>query len=269
MAGLRGRSEAIGRFIIDGEPNQIGPGSVMVPGFVAACHELFSRFGSGRLRWAELLEPAIRLAADGFAVYPYIVSGWAKDDDGQGSSRPGYPTLRQKFAHDPAAAAIYMKPDGSGYAVGETLHQPAYAATLDQLARAGAQDFYEGAIGRAMGEDLSRRGSLVRPDDLAGYRIVEQQALRGAYRGDEILTTPPPSPGVQLLQMLAILELGWRSRGDGCHDLRGDARRLHRQSRHQGCAAGPSRGMGAARDGSGAAGCMGRPHQGRRPDRRQ
>lgn len=206
VAGLRGRSEAIGRFIIDGEPNQIGPSSVMVPGFVAACHDLFSRFGSGKLRWAELLEPSIRLAADGFAVYPYIASGWAKGDDGQGSERPGYPTLRQKFARDPAAAAIYMKPDGSGYAVGETLRQPDYATTLDQLARAGAQDFYDGAIGRAMGQDLARRGSLVQPADLANYRIVEQRALRGSYRGTEILTTPPPSPGVQLLQMLAILE---------------------------------------------------------------
>jgi gamma-glutamyltranspeptidase/glutathione hydrolase len=206
ISGLRGRSEMIGRFIIDGEPNQLGATSVMVPGFVATCWELFNRFGSGKLRWAELLEPAIRLAADGFAIYPYIVSGWVKGDDGQGSARPGYPTLRQKFAHDPAAAAIYMKPDGSGYELGDVLRQPAYAATLDQLARAGARDFYAGAVGRAMAEDLARRGSLVQPADLANYRVVEQQALRGTYRGDEILTTPPPSPGVQLLQMLGILE---------------------------------------------------------------
>jgi gamma-glutamyltranspeptidase/glutathione hydrolase len=178
----------------------------MVPGFVATCWELFNRFGSGRLRWAELLEPAIRLAADGFAVYPYIVPGWAKGDDGQGSARPGYPTLREKFARDPDAAAIYMKPDGAGYELGDVLRQPAYAATLDQLARAGARDFYEGAIGRAMAADLARRESLVQQADLAAYRVVEQQALRGTYRGDEILTTPPPSPGVQLLQMLGILE---------------------------------------------------------------
>ena len=206
IAGLRGRSEMIGRFIIDGEPNQVGATSVMVPGFVATCWDLHTRFGSGQLGWAELLEPAIRLAADGFEVYPYIVSGWARGDDGQGSAKPGYPTLREKFARDPNAASIYMKPDGSGYQVGDLLRQPAYAATLDQLARAGARDFYEGAIGRAMAEDLARRGSLVRPSDLASYRVVEQQALRGSYRGDEILTTPPPSPGVQLLQMLGILE---------------------------------------------------------------
>jgi gamma-glutamyltranspeptidase/glutathione hydrolase len=203
---LAGRTELIGRYVVADDDNQIGAPSVMVPGFVACCWELFHRLGSGRLSWAALLEPAIRLARDGFAVYPYIADTWAPDGDGQAAARPGYPTLRAKLARDPAANAIYLKPGSQAYAVGDVLVQPAYARTLDQLARAGGDDFYRGAIGRAMADDLARRGSLATADDIAGYRVVEQPALAARYRDYDVLTTPPPSPGVQILEMLALCE---------------------------------------------------------------
>src|SRR6185436_5210797 len=102
---LAGRTELIGRYVVADDDNQIGAPSVMVPGFVACCWDLFHRLGSGRLSWAALLEPAIRLARDGFAVYPYIADTWALDGDGQAAARPGYPTLRAKLARDPTASA--------------------------------------------------------------------------------------------------------------------------------------------------------------------
>jgi gamma-glutamyltranspeptidase/glutathione hydrolase len=204
IATLGGRAELIGRYIVGDDDNQIGPPSVMVPGFVACCWALFQRFGSGRIGWAALLEPAIRLAADGFPVYPYIAATWALDGDGQAAARPGYPTLRAKLMRDPAAAAIYMKDGMAAYAAGDVLRQPLYARTLDQLARAGGDDFQTGAIGTAMAADLARRGSLVTPADVATYRVVDQAARAMRYRDHDIVTTPPPSPGVQILEMLAI-----------------------------------------------------------------
>jgi gamma-glutamyltranspeptidase/glutathione hydrolase len=203
---LAGRAETIGRFIIPSEDNQVGTSSVMVPGFVATCWELFHRLGSGKIGWAELIRPSIRLAADGFAVYPYIADAWSTLADGQAQARPGYPSLMDKLARDPIARAISLKGGSDPYAVGDVLRQPAYGATLERLASDGAQDFYQGRIGRIMAEDLQRRGSLVRAADLAGYRVVDQAALAGSHGGMEIHTTPPPSPGVQILEMLAILE---------------------------------------------------------------
>lgn len=206
IQSLAGRSETIGRFIVADEDNQIGPPSVMVPGLVAACWELFHRSGSGKVSWAQLIEPSIRLATDGFEVYPYIADAWSPIADGQANARPGYPSLSMKLAHDPVARSIYLKGGTAAYAVGDVLKQPIYGAVLDQLARAGGDDFYTGQIGRAMAADLERRGSLIRGRDLAEYRVVEQRPLQGAYNGAEICTTPPPSPGVQILEMLAILE---------------------------------------------------------------
>ena len=203
---LGGRAETIGRFIVGNEDNQIGPPSVMVPGFVATCWELHQRLGSGRISWAELLAPSIRLATDGFEVYPYIADAWSTRADGQASARPGYPSLMDKFDRDPAARAIYLKDGSASYKAGDVLRQPAYGATLERLARDGAEDFYRGRIARIMAEDLMRRGSLVRSADLAGYRVVDQAPLTGTHGGMEIVTTPPPSPGVQILEMLAILE---------------------------------------------------------------
>lgn len=208
---LAGRAEMIGRFIVGDEDNQIGPPSVMVPGFVATCWELFSRLGSGRISWPDLLTPSIRLASDGFEVYPYIADAWSTRADGQASARPGYPSLMAKLDRDPAARAIYLKDGSASYGVGDTLRQPAYGATLERIAREGASDFYQGRIAKLMAEDLERRGSVVRAGDLANYRVVDQAALSGRYGGVEIVTTPPPSPGVQILEMLAILEqLGFR-----------------------------------------------------------
>ena len=206
IESLSGRAETIGRFILAGEHNQIGPPSTMVPGFVACCWELFHRLGSGSFLWAELLEPSIRLAVDGFEVYPYVAESWVLHEDGPAASRPGYPSLEAKLQCDPAARASYLRNGTAAYVIGDLFVQRVCGETLDHLARAGGDDFYHGAIGRAMAEDLAGRGSLVRAEDVTGYRSVEQPVLHATYHGLDICTTPPPSPGVQVLEMLAILE---------------------------------------------------------------
>lgn len=215
------RSETIGRFIVRGEPNQIGAPSVMVPGFVSACWRLFNERGSGRLTWRQLLEPAIRTASDGFVIYPYVAGYWSLEGGGDSSdAKPGYPSFADKLSGSVPAQEVLLKPDGSPYVVGDVLRQTAYAETLDQLATAGGDDFYTGEIARVMASDLAAGGSLVRDTDLAGYRTREQEPLSLRVGETTVLTSPPPTPGVQVLQMLGIL-----SRIDGLA-ARDDARTI-------------------------------------------
>ncbi len=200
---LSGRSEAIGRYLIPSEDNQIGPSSVMTPGMVAACDRLYRMFGSGRLSWRQLIDPSVRLAETGFQVDPQLADSWERNLT---SSSPGYPSVEEKFRRDPVALDIFMKAGGAPYSVGDRFCQKVLAGTLDQLAETGADDFYRGEIGAVMAADLERRGSLVADADLKAYEAVDQDPIEGRFRDFSLVTTPPPSPGVQVLEMLAIVD---------------------------------------------------------------
>jgi len=202
-----GRAETIGRYILSSEANQIGYQSVMVPGFVKVCWDAWRRFGSGRLKWADLLQPAIHHARLGFEVYPYIAAFWRP---GVGSdahdSRPGYPGLHLKLRATDGASRFYLKPDGSPYETGDTLVQPEYANTLQQLADAGGDDFYTGEIAREAMKDFAYHDGLISADDLSDYTVIDQSIVRTDYHGYDITSPGPPSSGVQLLEILNILK---------------------------------------------------------------
>jgi gamma-glutamyltranspeptidase/glutathione hydrolase len=194
-----GRAETVGRYMIRSEANQVGHQSVMVPGFVRGCWVAFQRFGSGRLSWAELLSPAVRLAREGFEVYPYIAAFWRNLE-----GKPGYPGLMRKLHATPDAARFYLKADGSPYAEGDWLLQPELADTIQRLAEVGGEDFYTGEIAQAIAEDFAENDGFITAEDLTGFPIDEDQPLRGAYRGLEV-TTPPFSSGAMVIEMLQIL----------------------------------------------------------------
>lgn len=196
-----GRAEMVGRYILRSEANQLGHPSVMVPGFVRGCWVAWQRFGSERLSWAELLGPAIRLARDGFSVYPYIAHYWQEVAD-----RPGYPGTLTKLRSTPDAARIYLKADGSVYETDDRLRQPELAQTLTRLAEAGGDDFYSGEIAREIAADFAAQGGFVTFEDLQSYAVHERQPLHGNYRGLEFTSTPVPSNGPSLIQMLQVLE---------------------------------------------------------------
>lgn len=200
-----GRVETFGRYAVRGEPNQIGPGAVMVPGFVDAMDTLFSRHGSGRINLSEVLAGATRLARDGFRLTPYLGRWWDAGSAGDShASRPGYPTLAEKMAAYPESAKRYLRADGSGYRAGERFQQPWIAELLEHLAKVGLADFLHGSLGRILGSALERDGSLVTATDVRGYRAESALASTHRLDGHQLYTTPPPSPGLQVPQMLEL-----------------------------------------------------------------
>lgn len=163
-----------------------------VPGTVAGMAFALKKYGSGKLTWSELIEPARKLAANGFAV-THRTEKLLQDH--QDTLSPFTESRR-----------IFLR-DGKLYREGEILRQPELAATLTRLQKKGPREFYEGETARLIAEDMQRHRGLITRDDLAGYTVKERVPLRGSYRGHEIISMPSPSSGgAVLLEMLNILE---------------------------------------------------------------
>jgi gamma-glutamyltranspeptidase/glutathione hydrolase len=150
------------------------------------------KYGSGKLTWTELIEPARKLAADGFAV-THRMERMLQDN-------------QNTLASCEDSRRIFLR-DGKPYREGEILRQPELAATLARIQKKGPREFYEGETARLIAEDMERHGGLITRDDLRGYTPKERVPLRGSYRGFGIVSMPPPSAGgAVLLEMLNILE---------------------------------------------------------------
>jgi len=185
--------------------------SVGVPGTVRGLALAHQKYGSGKLSFAALIEPAIRLAREGIEV-----------EDDLADSLPG---AVAKFQRHPASAAIFLK-DGKPLAVGDRLVQTDLAATLEEIATGGPDRFYSGRIAAAIASSVKAAGGVMTEADLAAYRAVIRAPVTGSYRGYEIASMPPPSSGgVHLVQILNILE-GFDLAGFGA----GSAETLHRMA---------------------------------------
>ncbi len=178
----------------------IGWRAAAVPGTVRGLEVAHRKYGS--LPWAELVEPAIRLAAEG------VTLSYAEARSVCGA--------RARLGRFEESKRIFLN-GGECYEPGEKLRQPDLARTLERIAKHGAADFYEGETARILAEEMRRSGGLITLEDLRDYRAVERQPLRGAYRGYTILTAPPPSSGgIGILQMLGMLEeTGYEKQGAG------------------------------------------------------
>jgi gamma-glutamyltranspeptidase/glutathione hydrolase len=163
-----------------------------VPGSVAGLAHAFEKYGSGKVTWAEVIEPARRLAADGHIV----TQGTAASFREYGYRFEPFPDSKRIFL----AGGAYLKP-------GELWRQPELAATLSRIQQHGARDFYEGETARLIADGMAKNGGTITLDDLKKYRVAERTPLRGTYRGHDIVTMPPPSSGgIALLQMLGMVE---------------------------------------------------------------
>lgn len=166
--------------------------SVGIPGTLRVL-ELAHR-KHGRLPWARLLEPAITLAENGFAVSQRLSQLLAIEGP-------------QAFA--PAARRYFFDAGGQAIAAGALLKNPEYAATLKTLAADGADAFYSGAIAAAIVAAVAApalKGDLTAAD-LAGYTAVERAPLCVSYRNRRICGMGPPSSGgIAVVQTLKLIE---------------------------------------------------------------
>lgn len=168
---------------------------VGVPGTIAALSELHRRHGL--LPLAETLSGAIALAEDGFPV-------------GRDLARASR-TQRHRLLRFPAARDLYLRPDSSALAIGDTLRNPNLADLLRLWGdNPDGRFFYRGEIARSMVRTVReapfRPGTLAE-SDLQNYRAVERRAIHGSYRGHKLAVFPPPtSGGITLLEILGILE---------------------------------------------------------------
>jgi gamma-glutamyltranspeptidase/glutathione hydrolase len=209
-ADYLGQEGAVTRYRVRGDRNEMGYESIMVPGYVLGVYEGWRRFGSRRLDWGDLLEPAIRLARDGFEVYPYLYRFWgpsAVSDRLQALTR-----LRVTAA----SAAIYTR-NGRTYEVGERLVQADYARTLARIAVEGPDAFYQGEIAEIIAADMEANGGLFTLQDLQDHQVLISEPVMGTYRGYQVLSDRPPGCGLLLLELLNIVEgwdlkaMGWNS----------------------------------------------------------
>jgi gamma-glutamyltranspeptidase/glutathione hydrolase len=179
--------------VIEGEGGPlIGYRAAGVPGTVRGMEMALKKYGSGKLTWTQLVEPARRLAANGFSVTYSLARSLKSNDE-----------YLSKYAE---TKRIYLK-GGQFYKEGELFRQPELAATFARLQRHGPNEFYEGETARLIVADMKRNNGLMTMDDLRGYIPKERVPVRGNYRGHQIISMPPPSSGgAVLVQMLNILE---------------------------------------------------------------
>jgi gamma-glutamyltranspeptidase/glutathione hydrolase len=179
--------------LIEGEGGSlIGYRAAGVPGTVRGMELALQKYGSGKLTWRQLVEPARQLAANGFRVSYSLARSLRSNKD-----------YLSKYAE---TKRIYLK-SGNFYDEGEMFRQPELAATFARLQRLGPDEFYEGETARMIVSDMKRNNGLMTLDDLRGYIAKERTPLRGNYRGHEIISMPPPSSGgAVLIEMLNILE---------------------------------------------------------------
>jgi len=165
----------------------IGYKSIAVPGSVAGM--VYAEQHWGKLSLKQVMEPAIRLAREGF-VLDYAQAQSFQDP---------------QLAQFPESHRIFQRA-GNYYHPGDTFKQPELARTLERIAD-NPDDFYHGSLAHELAGAIQRGGGLITAGDLAQYDVKERQPIRGAYRGYEIISAPPPSSGgIALIEILNILE---------------------------------------------------------------
>jgi len=175
-----------GRIVAD------GPAAANIPGVVAGLDYAFRHYGSGKVKWEDLVAPAITLADEGFVLDESLPSSIAEG--------------RRFLEKWPEAAKIYL-PGGKVPRPGDRFVNKDYATTLRAIQKGGADAFYRGEIAKKIAADMEEHGGIMSFADLAQYRAMEREPVMGSYRGHTLYAGGPPlSTGIQLFESLHVLE---------------------------------------------------------------
>lgn len=168
-----------------------------VPGSVAGFELAWMRYGSGRIPWSKLVDPAVQLASGGFSMPHSLQRSLSLSMD--------------RISSDRSFQTIFLSKSIVGWQpqrTGTTIRQPRLGETLARIRDRGAIDFYAGTTARLLASDIQRNGGMLLSTDLAGYQAVRRKPLSGRFMDFQVLTMPPPSSGgIALLQMLGMLEM--------------------------------------------------------------
>ncbi|MDG1572489.1 gamma-glutamyltransferase [Robiginitalea sp. M366] len=170
--------------------NHVGLKSVGVPGTVAGLYLAHRQYG--QLPWADLVQPAVDLAQNGFEL-PWSLASAARFFD----ANSDIPFLKDYFRKD----------NGQLTDFGEVWKQPELAQTLSAIRDKGHDGFYKGAVAREIARFMKENGGIITEKDLQHYSAVEREPIKGTYKGYEIYSMPPPSSGgVALIEMMNLME---------------------------------------------------------------
>ena len=165
----------------------VGYRAIGVPGSVAGL--VYAEKKYGKLKLAQVMAPAIRLAAEGFVLSDEEAASL------QDKVMTGFPESQRIFQRD-----------GNFYRAGETFRQPELAETLRKIAK-NPDDFYHGVMAQQIADAVKAGGGLISSEDMARYTAKEREPVIGTYRGSTIVSAPPPSSGgVALIETLNILD---------------------------------------------------------------
>jgi gamma-glutamyltranspeptidase / glutathione hydrolase len=183
---------------VEGELDNTGYLAVATGGSLLGWATAIERYGN--LSLERVIEPAVRHGRQGFRVSPYL--------------RAMIVQCQDQLARFPASSEVFL-PGGKAPAVGDVIRRTDYAKTLEQIGIHGPDYLYRGPLGDVIADDMARNGGLISKEDLASYRVVERNPVRGDYRGHEIVSMAPASSGgTHIIQMLNILE-GFDLRASG------------------------------------------------------
>jgi gamma-glutamyltranspeptidase / glutathione hydrolase len=186
-----------------------------IPGEPAGLALMQSRYG--KLTLAQSLKPAIRLARDGFELYPRL--------------QAGVNFKKSQLLKSKEAAAVWFR-NGEALPVGTRIRQPQLARTLETLGREGIASFYTGSMAKHLVSSVQAMGGNWTMEDFAAYQAVEREPVIGHYRGATIISAPPPSSGgvalVEALNVLAGYELDKVDAVTRKHLIIEAMRRMHR-----------------------------------------
>ncbi len=179
--------------ILNGEGSStVGYRASGVPGTLAGFDYAFKKYGSGKVKWTDLVEPARLLAQNGYVLTNRLANLFK-----------AYQTTLEQYED---SKKIFLN-NGKMFEEGDVLKQTDLAQTLQRIEKNGAKEFYEGETARLIAADMKAHNGLITLDDLKNYQPKERVPLRGTYRGYPVISMPPPSSGgIVLIQALNMLE---------------------------------------------------------------